>query len=74
MRYNHRSEKLDALLNKKVKIVFWDDKTAKGILIWNERAGSPPRYLASRGYYLNLIGESGCLHFKKSHVKKIEKL
>lgn len=74
MRYSHRSEKLDALLNQKVKIVFWDETTAEGVLFWSEKAGSPPRYLSFRGYYLNLIGESGCLHFKKSKIKKIEKL
>lgn len=73
MKNNHRSEKLDALLDQKVSIIFQDGTIEQGVLFWNDKAGVSPLYLNNRGYYLRLLTGSGYLGFKKSHVKEIRK-
>lgn len=72
MKNKHRSKKLDAFLNQKVTIIFYDDRIEQGVLIWNDEAGKPPLYLSRQGYYLQLSTGSGYLGFAKSCVKKIQ--
>ena len=55
--YTHESEKLNALLGKKVKVKFYDDDVRIGILQRSER---------DSGYYI-----IGNLEFRKSHVVKV---
>ena len=74
MKNTHRSETLDEFLNQEVMIVFSDNTTAQGVLIWNEKCLSSYPYLGNKGYYLRLTVHSGYLHFKKSAVKKIKKI
>lgn len=58
MKYSHESKELNALLGKMVKITFWDDTTATGILTRAE--WKPDRYQVQNWT------------FRKTHVKKIE--
>lgn len=73
MKPNPRDEKLDALLDQKVSIIFVDGKIEQGVLVWNDKILEPPLYLSKRGYYLQLMTGSGYLGFKKSHVKEVRK-
>ena len=73
MKPNPRDEKLDALLDQKVSIIFVDGKIEQGVLVWNDKILEPPLYLSKRGYYLQLMSGSGYLGFKKSHVKEVRK-
>lgn len=57
-KYTHESEELNALLGKKVKITFWDDKVLTGVLARAEYR--PDRY------------EVANMSFRKTHVKKVE--
>lgn len=60
----HESEKLNALIGKKVKIIFWDNKEEVGIL---GRSEYSKRYKIDRAY-------KGPLHFYKTHIKKISEV
>lgn len=70
MKNNHKSVKLDALLNNTVEIVFFDGSRKRGILYDRDsaikRAG---RMLCNTPYFLLSDGET--LGFYKTHVKKI---
>ena len=55
--YTHESEKLNSLLGKKVKAIFYDDDVRIGILRRSER---------NSDYYI-----IGNLEFRKSHVVKV---
>lgn len=57
----HESEKLNALLGKKVKIIMFDNREYCGIL---GRSEYSKRYKIDRPY-------KGALHFYKTHIKKI---
>lgn len=57
-KYTHESEELNALLGRKVRVTFFDDKTITGILTRAEYR--PDRY------------EVANYSFRKTHVKKIE--
>ena len=72
MKATHRSKELDALLNKKVKITFFDDAVIIGILIWNDYCVAP-RYLLRASYY---VKQSNGIYyrFRKSHIKRVEKI
>lgn len=56
MNKSHESEKLNALLGKRVKVVFFDDSTQTGVL---ERGKYHCPYLINN------------IEFYKSHIKKI---
>lgn len=72
MKTTHRSEKLDAFLNQRVRITFWDNVTKEGKLIFNAHYEAP-LYLTAGRYFLLL--NNGCyLRFAKSSVKQIEKI
>ena len=68
MRINRRSEKLDALLGKKVQIEFKDGDFGNGVLKWNERY-TPETPWNPQSYYLDMNG--GKLFFRKGHVKNV---
>lgn len=72
MKINRHSKELDELLNKRVRLTFYDSSTAEGVLIWNE-GYKAPRYLMYEGYYICLENGQG-FHFKKSHVIKVEQI
>ena len=55
----HESKKLNALLGKRVEVVFFDGSVRVGVLGKSE----PPHI---KGYTLG-----GNLHFRKTHIKKI---
>ena len=74
MNDKHRSETLDEFLDQQVLIEFYDGKVEQGFLFWNTKILKAPYYLLCQGYYLILIGSGDCLHFKKSHVKRIKKI
>ena len=57
----HESEKLNALLGKKVKIIMYDNREELGVL---GRSEYSKRYKIDRPY-------KGALHFYKTHIKKI---
>lgn len=70
MKNNHKSVKLDALLNTTVEIVFFDGSRKKGVLYDRESATKyTGRKLCNAPYFLLYDGET--LGFYKSHVKKI---
>jgi len=60
----HESEKLNALIGKRVKIIFWDDKEECGVL---GRSEYSKRYKIDRP-------RKGPLHFYKTHIKKISEV
>ena len=60
----HESEKLNALLGKKVKIKMFDNREYIGIL---GRSEYSKRYKIDRPY-------KGALHFYKTHIKKISEV
>lgn len=57
----HESEKLNALLGKKVKIIMFDNREEVGVLGRSEY---------KRGYKIDRPFK-GALHFYKTHIKKI---
>ena len=64
MKNCHRSEKLEALLGKRVKVVLHDGSVYRGILgkdVYSER------YKIERNH-------KGAMSFYKTHVKKIEEM
>lgn len=70
MKNNHKSVKLDALLNKTVEIIFYDDSRLKGVLYDRESATQRTgQILCNAPYFLLYDGET--LGFYKSHVKRI---
>lgn len=70
MKNNHKSSKLDALLYKTVKIVFWDGSTKKGVLYDRDSAiKHTGQMLGNTPYFL--LYDGGTLGFYKTHVKKI---
>lgn len=71
MKNNHKSAKLDALLNTTVKIVFFDGKTECGVLRDRETAQKEVGHiLCNTPYFIvNPIGYT--FGFYKTHVKKI---
>ena len=60
----HESEKLNALLGKKVKIKMYDNSEEEGVLGRSEY---------NKGYKL-VRPFKGNLHFLKSHIKKISEV
>lgn len=60
----HESEKLNALIGKKVKIILFDNREEIGIL---GRSEYSKRYKLDRPY-------KGPLHFYKTHIKKISEV
>lgn len=60
-KYTHESQTLNSLLGKQVKITFFDNSVANGIL---------SRSFYYLGYYH--IRGARSIDFRKSHVKKIE--
>lgn len=60
----HEDKRMNALLGKRVRILFFDGDTEEGIL---ERSEYSRRYALKRAL-------KGTLCFYKSHVKKIEAL
>ena len=76
MKINRRSEKLDALLGKRVQIEFKDGDFCSGILKWNERY-TPETPWKPQSYYLDLYRIVGSdyigskLFFRKGHVKNV---
>lgn len=60
-KYTHESQTLNSLLGRRVKITFFDNTVARGIL-------------SRATYYLNYYHIEGIdsIDFRKSHIKKIE--
>lgn len=58
---NHKSEKLDALIGKKVTVTFFDGDSRTGVLSYTDPTNRRPGF-----YYVDN------LHFRKSHVKSIK--
>ncbi len=70
MKYNHKSAKLDALLNTTVEIVFFDGSRKRGVLYDRDSAiKRTGRILCNAPYFLLYDGVT--LGFYKTHVKKI---
>lgn len=67
---NRRAEKLDSLLNQKVRITFTDGSTAEGILEWNRKHIGLDK---PSGEYSVLKADGNLCFFRKSHVKRILK-
>lgn len=70
MKNNHKSAKLDALLNTTVEIVFFDGSRKKGVLYDRDSAMKRAGYLLGITPYF-LLYDGGTLGFYKTHVKKI---
>ncbi|MCM1218028.1 MAG: hypothetical protein NC548_26375 [Lachnospiraceae bacterium] len=72
----HESAQLNEFVGKRVDIVFWDGDTDTGTLhkdtvaAFTQNPDAPNTCII--GYYIERLGR-GELHFKKSHVKKIQK-
>jgi len=64
----HRSERLDALIGKTVRVYFTDGSRGEGILGYSERADIMQGLQAGE-YFIRK--PSGNTVFRKSHVKKI---
>ena len=72
MKQNHRSAELDALLNQRVRVTFCDNTQCEGILTWTEKF-KPPMYLKPQTYHL--LQDNGIYYgFRKSHIKRVEKI
>ena len=72
MKYTHRSYILDALLKKKVRIVFKDGRVEEGILLFKVGRKDDPWFIKPQSYYLR---KQDCdIGFPKTIVKSIEKL
>ena len=70
MKNNHRSEKLDALLNRTVEIIFVDGSHLRGVLYDRDSAIKyTGQILCNTPYFIMLYG--GCCGFYKSNVKRI---
>lgn len=71
--YNRRSEELDKYIGKKVRVTFFDDDVAEGILEYDvpEGDGLPPSALYSVKYDPE-HPEYERIFFRKSHSRKIE--
>ena len=70
MKNNHRSAKLDALLNKTVEIIFVDGSHLRGVLYDRDSAIKyTGQILCNAPYFLLYDGET--LGFHKSYVKRI---
>lgn len=67
----HRSEELDKLLGQQVRITFWDDRVKEGKLQWARR--SYPEQIIPREDYSIETDDREVYHFRKTHVKKIER-
>jgi len=72
MKNNHRSELLDVFIGQEVRVTFFDDSWNEGILCWKEKL-EPPLYLKPKHYYIT-DARGGYMSFRKSHVKRIEKI
>lgn len=70
MKATHRSDKLDSLLGKRVRITFYDSTIATGYLLFNKIC-TEPLYL-KRGCYYVLQRNGVYLGFRKSHIKRVE--
>lgn len=69
---SHRDEKLDALLGKKVYLIFFDKTEAIGILGWQDEFNPQIGWLPYRYY---IITDNGLhLSFRKSHVIYIREI
>lgn len=70
------AEKINKFLNEEVKITFNDGYTASGILHREEDYPNDPNKLKDGGYLLKPRYEKPYydLHFRKSHIKKIERM
>lgn len=62
MKYSHKDSKLNSICGKKVRVVFWDNEERVGIL----RAADSRILGDTFGYVVDN------LHFKKSHIKRVE--
>ena len=69
---NRRSEKLDALLDKKVQIKFVDGTYASGVLAWNELFSARTPYHSN--VYLLHREHFGTVEFRKTHVADIKEI
>lgn len=72
MKASHRDKLLDSLLNQRVRITFVDKACFDGVLKWQGYLGE----LRANTYYLAL-NEPGLpkkLSFRKTHIRRIEKL
>lgn len=76
---HHASEKLNALVGKTVNVKFWDGSGDRGVLHIDTLATRLHSADAAHtdntrviGYYLYRGEQHGYLHFKKSHITKIE--
>lgn len=70
--YSHRSEKLDAFINKNVRVTFFDDSWSEGVLLFKEKL-EPPLYLPCQRYYV-LQNNGVYMGFAKTTVKRIENI
>lgn len=70
MKNNHKSAKLDALLNNTVEIVFFDGSRKRGVLYDRDSAMKRAGYLLGITPYF-LLSDGETLGFYKTHVKKI---
>lgn len=70
-RYTHRSQELDQLLGQRVRITFWNDTVVEGTLFWARRL-YPEEYIPREDYSVENTRDN--FHFRKTHVKKIERL
>ena len=72
MKYNHRSEMLDANLDQNVRVTFKDREIVEGVLMWNE-ACKPPLFLRAGRYYI--VQNNGVYYrIMKYQVKSVERL
>lgn len=64
----HRSRKLDAMIGRKVTVIFCDESTAIGVLGFCEITNLQAGHRA--GYYF-LERPQGSVNFRKSHVLRV---
>lgn len=70
MKCNHKSAKLDALLNQTVKIYFFDGSMQKGILYDRDSAIKRTGQILGNAPYF-LLYDGVTLGFYKTHVRTI---
>lgn len=70
--YTHRSEKLDALLNKRVRITTKNNSIHEGILFYNEKC-CEPLFLRSNMYYLRL-DDGNYMGFFKRFLRRVKEV
>jgi len=72
--YNHRDEKLDKFIGKRVRVAFKDEHVMVGYLEYVDEFSSKYAYRKPNMYSLTLSSGAGYVSFRKGLVKSIDEV